>query len=89
MLHCTLRPLAASLAYAGAYRHPLRLEADGEARYYLTLALSSAQFIRTCGAAQLVGVSERAFAAALAFGLSAVAADDEGAPSGGRSNEIL
>ncbi|KAJ1630493.1 hypothetical protein T492DRAFT_1002756 [Pavlovales sp. CCMP2436] len=76
MLHCPLRPLAASIAYAGAYRHPLRLEADGESRCYLTHALSALEFIRTCGASQLVGVSPRAFAVAMAVGLRGAALEE-------------
>lgn len=87
MLHCRLRPLAASLAYAAAYRHPIRMESEGECRYYLTLALSSLEFIRTCGAAELVGVSPRAFSAALAFGLAGRGRRRSGESGGGSDSD--
>jgi hypothetical protein len=67
--HCPMRALSASLAFIGSYRHPHRLEADGEGRYYLTLATSALEFVASCEAHQLVGISHRAFGAALALGL--------------------
>jgi hypothetical protein len=65
LCNCPVRELARTISYASAHRHPLRLEADGEARCYLTHVLAALHFVESCTAEHLVGVSPGEFAAAL------------------------